>query len=74
VIVFEKDPVDLHALRYGLSAEAAAESYGALCARRRRDFEIAGFQYRAVNRADAANQHDDRFGVLAPLWAVVEIV
>ena len=74
VIVFEKTPIALHALHLGLSDEAAAESYGALCASRRRDFEIAGVQYRAASRIDARMHHEDETGVLAPLWAVVEVV
>ena len=74
MLIFEKDPIDLHALAYGYSPEAAAESYAALCASRCRTFEIVGFQYRAASRIDAVQQHDECFGVLAPLWAVVEVV
>lgn len=76
IVFFEKNPAILHALHFGLSDEAAYESYTAQCAARSKgnDYEIAGWQYKATNRADAVMQHEDRFGVHAPLWAVVEVV
>ena len=70
----ERESIAAHGLHLGLSDEAAAESYAALMAGRNKDYQIGGVMYRAAGRIDARMQHEDCFGVLAPLWAVVEIV
>ena len=74
-IYFEKDPVDVIALDYGLSYEAAAEVYAAQCAElaNGKDFEIEGQRYRARNWVDALNQHERATNKRPPKQAVVEI-
>jgi len=74
-ITLEKCPVAFTALHYGLSDEAAWETYHARCAAlaRGNDYEVQGRLYRATSRCDAQMQYEDETGVLAPLWAVVEV-
>jgi hypothetical protein len=76
IITFEKSPVDALAIHLGLSPDAAENAYAAQCAARAqgKDYEIDGHQYRAASRIDAQMQHQDWSNVLAPLWAVVELI
>lgn len=76
IITFEKSPVDYFAVHFGLTPDAAENAYAAQCAARGqgKDYEINGHQYRATSRIDAQMQHQDWSNVLAPLWAVVELI
>ena len=74
IIEFEKDPIDLVAQHFGYSPEAAAEHYGAQCAKPRRWYEVAGVQYWATSRLDALDQCEDATEVRHGLDDVVEVV
>lgn len=65
-----------YALAHGLSDEAAEEALAARHAAQAKgnNYEINGHQYRATSRIDAQMQHQDWSNVLAPLWAVVELI
>lgn len=72
-IIFEKEPVALHALRLGLDEDEAAESYAEECARRTRNYRIAGADYRAGSKINAMMQHEDCTGVWVGIDAVEEL-
>ena len=74
IIEFEKDPIDLVAQHFGYSPEAAAEHYGAQCAKPRRWYEVAGVQYWATSRLDALDQCEAETGQRPSLDDVVEVV
>ena len=71
-IEFEKDPVEMIAIRFGYSREAAESYYAAYKSADWKDYDINGVLYRARTRPEASQQHFDKTGLWPPLWRVIE--